>query len=47
LEKRLEHEGLKAPLLVIETVDKLTDRQIAAKVREHFAGPHPQNAAHE
>ena len=36
LEKRLEHEGLKAHILAIETVDKMTDRQIAAKVREHF-----------
>jgi len=36
LEKRLEHEGLKAHILAIETVDKLTDRQIAAKVRERF-----------
>jgi len=36
LEKRLEHEGLKAHILAIETVDKLTDRQIAAKIRERF-----------
>jgi hypothetical protein len=36
LEKRLEHEGLKERVLAIETVDKMTDRQIAAKVREHF-----------
>ena len=36
LEKRLEHEGLKEHILAIETVDKMTDRQIAAKVREHF-----------
>ena len=36
LEKRLEHEGLKEHVLAIETVDKLTDRQIAAKVRERF-----------
>ena len=36
LEKRLEHEGLKAHILAIETVDKMTDRQIAAKVREHL-----------
>jgi len=36
LEKRIEHEGLKARLLAIETVDKMTDRQISAKVREHF-----------
>ena len=34
LEKRIEHEGLKARILAIETVDKMTDKQIAAKVRE-------------
>ena len=37
LEKRIEHEGLKAHILAIETVDKMTDRQISAKVREHFS----------
>ena len=36
LEKRLEHEGLKSHILAVETVDKMTDRQISAKVREHF-----------
>ena len=36
LEKRLEHEGLKERVFTVETVDKMTDRQIAAKVREHF-----------
>jgi hypothetical protein len=36
LEKRIEHAGLKANILAIETTDKMTDRQIAAKVREHF-----------
>jgi hypothetical protein len=36
LEKRLEHEGLKAHILAIETMDKMSDRQIAAKVRERF-----------
>jgi len=36
LEKRLEHTGLKEHVLAIETVDKMTDRQIAAKVRQHF-----------
>jgi hypothetical protein len=36
LEKRLESEGLKGHIVGIETVDKMTDRQIAAKVREHF-----------
>jgi hypothetical protein len=41
LEKRIEHEGLKAHILAIETVDKMTDRQITAKVREHFPAQHP------
>jgi len=36
LEKHLEHAGLKAHILAIETVDKMTDNQISAKVREHF-----------
>lgn len=36
LEKRLEHAGLKQNILAIETVDKMTDWQIAAKVRERF-----------
>ena len=37
LEKRLEHEGLKARILAVETMDKMTDRQISAKVRERFS----------
>jgi hypothetical protein len=36
LEKRLEHEGLKGRIVNIESVDKMTDRQIAAKVRQRF-----------
>ncbi len=36
LEKRLESEGLKERIVGIETVDKMTDHQIAAKVRGHF-----------
>ena len=36
LEKRLAHAGLKEHVLAIETKDKMTDRQIAAKVRERF-----------
>jgi hypothetical protein len=36
LEKRLEHAGLKEHVLAIETVDKMTDPQISAKVRERF-----------
>ena len=38
LKKRLERDGLGGRIAGIETVDKLTDRQIAAKVRQHFAG---------
>jgi hypothetical protein len=36
LEARLENEGLRGRIVEIETVDKMTDRQIAAKVRQHF-----------
>ena len=36
LKKRLEHEGMEGHILAIESVDKMTDRQISAKVRERF-----------
>jgi hypothetical protein len=36
LETRLESAGLKGRVVEIDTVDKMTDRQIAAKVRERF-----------
>ncbi|HCC79243.1 MAG: hypothetical protein A2X25_15450 [Chloroflexi bacterium GWB2_49_20] len=36
LEKHLERKGLKGRILAIETMDKMTNRQITAKVREHF-----------
>ena len=36
LVKRIALEGLNAHILAIETVDKLTDRQISAKVRDRF-----------
>ena len=36
LGKRIKHAGLKAHILAIETVDKMTERQISAKVRERF-----------
>ena len=36
LEKRLKSKGLGGHIVCIETVDKMTDRQIAAKVRQHF-----------
>jgi hypothetical protein len=34
--KRLERAGLKDRILAVKSMDKLTDRQIAAKVRERF-----------
>jgi hypothetical protein len=37
LEKRLKNEGIKEHAISVETEDKMTDRQIAAKVREHFS----------
>ena len=36
LKKRLEIKGLGRRIVGVETVDKMTDRQIAAKVRERF-----------
>jgi len=36
LEKRLESAGLKERVLALETVDKLSEPQIVAKVRERF-----------
>lgn len=36
LKARLERDGLGASIVAVETVDKMTDRQIAAKVRERF-----------
>lgn len=37
LAKRLENEGLKERIVKIETMDNMTDNQIAAKVREYFS----------
>ncbi len=37
LKKRLERSNLGGRIVGIETADKMTDRQIAAKVRQHFA----------
>jgi hypothetical protein len=42
LRKRLEHAKLGGHIIAIETADKMTDRQIAAKVREYF---HKQDSA--
>jgi hypothetical protein len=36
LEKRIIRNGLKAHRPAIEATDKMTDPQIAVKVREHF-----------
>jgi UPF0288 family protein (methanogenesis marker protein 3) len=37
LAKRLDHDGMKDCILSVETVDKMTDHQVAAKVREHYS----------
>jgi len=37
LEKRLMHQGLAEHILLVSTVDKMTDHQISAKVWESFA----------
>jgi hypothetical protein len=36
LKKRLEQQDLGGRIVSVETVDKMTDRQITAKVRQHF-----------
>jgi len=36
LEKRIAHEKVKVPFIKIEAADKMTERQIAAKVRNYF-----------
>jgi hypothetical protein len=36
LKKRLEHAKLGGHIIAMETADKMTDLQIAAKVREYF-----------
>ena len=38
LVKRLKSKNLRKRIVSIETTDKLTDPQIAAKVRQHFPG---------
>jgi hypothetical protein len=48
LKARLEHDGLGARIVGMETVDKMTEGQIAAKVRDHFGWPrHAARAAPE
>ena len=36
LEKRIAHEKVNVPVVKIETADKMTERQITAKVRHYF-----------
>ena len=36
LKKHLEHEGLAERIVQMETVDKMTDTQITAKIRKYF-----------
>jgi hypothetical protein len=36
LSSQIKHAGLGERIMAVEAVDKLTDRQIAAKVRDHF-----------
>jgi hypothetical protein len=36
LQQRLEREGRSGRIVGVETTDKMTERQIAAKVRKHF-----------
>jgi hypothetical protein len=36
LQQRLERDGLGERIVGVEAADKMTDRQIAAKVRQHF-----------
>jgi hypothetical protein len=38
LQKQLEGQALGERIVGMETADKLTDGQIAAKVRQHFHG---------
>jgi hypothetical protein len=42
LEERLKKNGLGGRIVGIEAADKMTDRQIAAKVRQHFPSSVPQ-----
>jgi len=45
LQQRLEREELGGRIVGVETADKMTDRQIAAKVRKHFGKIRGQKAA--
>jgi hypothetical protein len=43
--KRIKSEKLRVGIVELETTDKMTDRQIAAKVAEHFASVNANRAA--
>jgi hypothetical protein len=43
LKKRLERDKLGERIVGIETVDKMTDHQIVAKVRQYFTNDHAGN----
>jgi stalled ribosome rescue protein Dom34 len=47
LEKRLRNEGLRGRIVGIETVDKMTDGQIAARVRQRFLKSKSKSKIHE
>ena len=46
IEKRLKSKNFHGQIVSIETADKMTDRQVAAKIREHFlvSGKKPPSA---
>ncbi len=43
LQKRMERNRLGAKVVGVETVDNLTEPQIVAKVRQHFAASHSES----
>lgn len=45
LRKRLEHDKPRGRVLAVETNDKMTDHEIAEKVRERFPTPVSERAA--
>lgn len=42
LKKRMEREGRSPRVIRIETAERMTDRQVVARVREHFLAPSGQ-----
>jgi hypothetical protein len=49
IEKRLKDKNFPGQIVSVETADKMTDRQVSAKIQEHFhvsrKNPHPASAA--